>query len=351
MVLDPRSLLEEMSQLQKRGIQFSQRLFLSERAHLVFPYHRVLDQLREEGSTRVGSTKKGIGPCYSDKIARLGIRLIDLFYPEFLRKRLESIVDEKNKILNCLYQSKPFEVEALWKEYLEYGEQLKPYVADTSQILLTALAEKKSILVEGAQGSLLDIDFGTYPYVTSSNSTTLGISAGMGIPPFHIKHVLGVCKAYCTRVGEGPFPTELFDETGHFIREKGHEYGTTTGRPRRCGWLDLVALRYTLALNGVQELALTKLDVLRGLKTIRVCVGYELQGKTIRSFPSHIEALQQVKPIYEDFVGFEEDLTTFSRKEQLPASVRYFIQFLEKQTGIPVRFVSTGPERYQLIEN
>lgn len=355
MVLDPQSLLDEIHHLQQRGVQFPQRLFLSERAHLVLPYHRLLDQLREQGSSSVGSTKKGIGPCYSDKMARLGIRVVDLFYPEFLKKRLHTLVEEKNKIFHALYASssnswKTFDPEMLLKEYLDYGEQLKPYVADTSQLLLKALQEQKSILVEGAQGSLLDIDFGTYPYVTSSNSTTLGISAGMGIPPYHIKNILGVCKAYCTRVGEGPFPSELFDETGHFIREHGREYGTTTGRPRRCGWLDLIALRYAIALNGVQELALTKLDVLRGVKIIRVCVGYEYHGRRIDSFPSHIEALQQVKPVYHDFPGFEEDLTAFSSYNKLPASIQHFVEFLEKETNTRIRFVSTGPERSQLLE-
>lgn len=350
-VLDPKALLEEIQQLEKRGFSLAQRFFISERIHLVLPYHRLLDQLQEQGGTGVGSTKKGIGPCYTDKMARKGIRLIDLMYPDFFRKRLQGIVAEKNHLLTSFYQQAPLDANAIAEEYLHYGEQLKPYKTDTASVLVQALREQKTILMEGAQGSLLDVDFGTYPYVTSSNSTSLGIPAGSGIPPYHIKNIIGIFKAYCTRVGDGPFPTELEDQTGVFLREKGHEFGTTTGRPRRCGWLDLVALRFAIQTNGVNQLALTKLDVLQGLSSIKVCTEYQLDGQIITHFPSHVEPLQRVVPVYQEFEGFTEDITLLKNKSELPHSIQKFLSFLEETLQVPIRYISTGPDRHLLIEN
>ena len=351
MVIDPAYLMEEMAGLVKRGVKLEGNLLISDRAHVVMPYHKVMDQLAEKRASgaKIGTTGRGIGPCYADKMARVGFRVADLYDEEVFRARLRRVLVEKNLLLTQLYGAEPMREETIWEEYRGYAEKMKPLVAETQTYLVRALKQGKRVLFEGAQGALLDIDHGTYPFVTSSNASVFGVAAGSGVPPRYINEVIGVTKAYTTRVGEGPFPTELEGELGEHLRERGAEFGATTGRPRRCGWLDAVACRYVSELNGFDSLAITKLDVLSGQKVVKVCVGYEHKGKRIERFPSELGILEQCKPVYEDHRGWTEDVTGARRFEELPKAARDYVSEMERLLGAPARMVSVGPEREQVI--
>lgn len=352
-VVDPKVLLDEINSLKKRGIDTS-NLVLSDRAALIMPYHKAMDKLEErlKGNMKAGTTKKGIGPCYSDKVARFGIRVIDLYNPESLKDKLETIVPIKNKILEAFGEDKSWEVDELYQTYLEYGEELKKYVKDVSVLLDKAIEKNEDILFEGAQGTHLDIDHGVYPYTTSSNTTSPAAALGSGIGPKNIDSVIGIMKAYTSRVGTGPFPTELESEMGDHIREKGGEYGTTTGRPRRVGWLDLVMIKYSKRINSLTELAVTNLDVLEGLEEIKVCTAYEYDGKKIEEFPADIERMYEYEPIYETFQGWsEQDWDQIAEKgyQALPDKVKNYLEFIEKTVEVPITHISIGPKRHQTI--
>ncbi|WP_427340665.1 adenylosuccinate synthase [Caloranaerobacter sp. DY30410] len=346
-VVNPKSLLEEIKYLNDRGIK-TDNLRISDRAHIIFPYHIKLDELEEKkrGKSKIGTTIKGIGPCYRDKVERNGIRMCDIFYKDILEEKLRRNIKEKNEIIEKLYGERGLDEDSIVTEYMDYLEKIKKYVVDTSVLLNEAIENGKKILFEGAQGTLLDIDFGTYPYVTSSHPISGGVTVGTGISFFGINEVLGVVKAYTTRVGKGPFPTELFDETGDMIREKGHEYGTTTGRPRRCGWLDTVMLRYSARINGLTSIAITKLDTLGGFEKIKICTAYELDGKVIKDFPSSLETLKRCKPIYEVLDGWkEEEIKNVRTFDDLPENAKKYISKIEELTGVKVKLVSIGPNR------
>ncbi len=351
-VVDPAVLLSEIDRLQESGLPVPPgKLYLSEKAHLIMPYHKAIDLGRESlrGKTRIGTTGRGIGPCYEDKIARRGIRVSDLLDPELFGQKLKEILEEKNFYLQKYLGRDPLSYEEVYETYLRYGERLAPYVVNISEILAQARREGKNILFEGAQGTQLDIDHGTYPFVTSSNTVAGNACAGAGVGPTSIDYVLGIAKAYTTRVGEGPFPTELRDATGDHLRECGGEYGSTTGRPRRCGWLDGVILREAVRLNGLSGLAITKLDVLSGLTEIRFCEAYELEGRRLSSLPARVSEIYRVKPLYRSFRGWQEDLTNCRSLDDLPTAAREYLRFIEDFTGVPVIMVSTGPSRDQNI--
>ncbi len=349
-VIDLPVLLAEVEMLKKRGVDPS-RLRVSGNAHLIMPYHRKLDMVMERhlGRNRIGTTKRGIGPAYTDKYARTGIRVQDLFDPDIFRDKVETVLTEKNKILTRVYNQLPMDSEAIIAEYLGYAEFLLPLVDDTSQLIWEALQVGKRVLFEGAQGTLLDIDHGTYPFVTSSNPTAGGAAIGSGVGPMVIDRVVGVAKAYISRVGSGPFPTELFDSAGNRMVDIGREYGTVTGRRRRCGWLDLVALRYARRVNSLTELFITKLDVLSGFETISVATGYSSSQGTFTEFPRQQRVLYRCRPRYTELPGWEADITEVRRFEDLPRTARSYIEFVEDQVGIPVNWVSVGPERRQVV--
>ncbi|SHH52330.1 Adenylosuccinate synthetase [Caloranaerobacter azorensis DSM 13643] len=350
-VVNPKSLLEEIKYLNDRGIK-TDNLRISDRAHIIFPYHIKLDELEEKkrGKSKIGTTIKGIGPCYRDKVERSGIRMCDIFYKDILEEKIRRNIREKNEIIEKLYEERGLDEDSIVTEYMDYLEQIKKYVVDTTALLNEAIEDGKKILFEGAQGTLLDIDFGTYPYVTSSHPISGGVTVGTGISPFGISEVLGVVKAYTTRVGKGPFPTELFDETGDMIREKGHEYGTTTGRARRCGWLDTVMLRYSARINGLTSIVITKLDTLGGFEKIKICTAYELDGKVIKDFPSSLETLKRCKPIYEVLDGWkEEEIENVKTFDDLPENAKKYIYKIEELTGVKVKMVSIGPNRNATI--
>ncbi|MCG0277134.1 MAG: adenylosuccinate synthase [Thermanaeromonas sp.] len=350
-VVDPQVLVEELEGLKERGIDTS-GLRLSYRAHVILPYHKRLDELEEErrGSGRLGTTKRGIGPAYVDKAARTGIRVVDLLDPEEFRQRLALNLKEKNELFTKVYGTSPCSLEEILEEYLEYAERLRPLVADTGQIINQALREGKKVLFEGAQGTLLDLDQGTYPYVTSSYPVAGGACIGAGVGPKAIDSVIGVAKAYTTRVGEGPFPTEAKDTAGEYLRRRGGEYGTTTGRPRRCGWLDAVILRHAADVNGLTGLALTKLDVLTGVDPIQICTGYLYKGKILSSFPASLRVLQECEPVYEELPGWADDITGAESIEDLPPACRAYIRRVEELAGVPVKLIAVGPRRDQTIE-
>lgn len=352
-VVDPQVLLEEISELKKRGVNVKGRLFISEQAHIIFPYHRLLDKLKEEqrGDARIGTTGRGIGPAYIDKVTRTGIRAVDLLDHDIFREKVKVNVEEINRILQGFYKEPKIIYEDLIEEYLAYAEKLAPYIINTVRFLNDAAAKKKDILFEGAQGTLLDIDFGTYPFVTSSNSTAGGACTGTGIGPTRIDKVIGVVKAYTTRVGSGPFPTELDEELNREIREKGGEYGATTGRPRRCGWLDMVMVRYAVLVNGITEIAMTKMDVLSGLKKLKMCVAYKYKGKTYKDFPASLDMLTKVIPVYEEFSGWEENLTGIKAFGKLPANAKKYLKRIEELSGAKVKIVAVGLDREQTIFN
>ncbi|MCC5909556.1 MAG: adenylosuccinate synthase [Clostridiaceae bacterium] len=349
-VFDPEGFLKEIEILQSQGVDTS-NIKIDERVHVIFPYHKKIDALEEEarGDQQIGTTKKGIGPCYMDKIERSGIRLGEMLDKELFKERLFYQVDRKNKIIEKIYDSQGFDKEEIFNTYCDYAEKIKQYVTDTTVIVHEALEAGDKVLFEGAQGTLLDIDLGTYPYVTSSHPTSGGFCVGAGVGPNRLGEILGIVKAYTTRVGHGPFPTELFNETGDLIREKGNEYGTTTRRPRRCGWFDGVMVKYTARVNGLTGISLMLLDVLSGFEKIKICTGYEMDGKVIHHFPANLKTLGRCKPIYEELDGWDEDITNIERYEDLPLNARKYIDRIEDYLGLPVKMVSVGPKRSQTI--
>ncbi|GAA0123657.1 MAG: adenylosuccinate synthase [Clostridium argentinense] len=351
-VVDPEALFNEIEYLE--GLEENitpDRLMISDRAQVIMPYHKVLDQLKEEsrGKNDIGTTRKGIGPCYSDKVDRSGIRVCDLINPEVLRRKLEEYLPNKNKAITNLYNGEALNLEEVYDKYLEYGKRLKPYVQDTSVKIFDSIKANKKVLFEGAQGTLLDIDFGSYPYVTSSNTISGGVCVGTGIGPTMINSAVGVVKAYTTRVGKGPFPTELNDEVGDWIREKGHEYGTTTGRSRRCGWLDLVILKTAARVSGLTSFAITKIDTLAGLEKLKVCVGYKFEDKVIDYFPASLEDLGKCEPIYEEFNGWDESIEDVRTYEDLPENAKIYLNKIEEFTGVKASIISVGPRRDQTM--
>ncbi|TCO57652.1 adenylosuccinate synthase [Caldanaerobacter subterraneus] len=351
-VVDPSALLKEIEDLKAKGVEVKEdNLKISDRAHVVFPYHIKEDELEEKGKgdEDLGTTKKGIGPCYRDKTERIGIRMCDLMNAEVFREKLKKNLERKNKIFKDIYGEEGFDFEQIFETYREYAERLRPYVTDTSVLLYNLAKEGKKILFEGAQGTLLDLDFGTYPYVTASHPVAGGATVGAGIGPTMIDNVIGVVKAYTTRVGKGPFPTELKDEIGDFLREKGYEYGTTTGRPRRCGWIDIVMLRYAVRVSGITSLALTKLDTLTGLEKIKICTGYKINGKIIEDFPASLEELKMCEPIYEEMEGWSENIQDVRSFEDLPLNAKKYVKRLEELVGVEFSIISVGPEREETI--
>ncbi len=348
-VLEPKSFFEEKATLEKVGINIKERLLISEKAHLVMPYHKELDAVKEGklGDNKIGTTKRGIGPCYVDKHARVGIRVCDLTDEKNLQKKIEQNVEEVNRLCD-IYSLAHFDSRAIFEEYLEYGRMLKPYIRNTVYYLNGVFKNKKHILFEGAQGSMLDVDFGTYPFVTSSNPTVGGVFTGTGLPYNALDSVVGVMKAYTTRVGNGPFPSELVDETGEMIREKGGEFGATTGRPRRCGWLDLVVVKYAAMINGIDSIAMTKIDVLDGMDEVNVCVGYEFEGRKIGFIPSQLDEFALCKPIYKTFKGWDntKHIDSF---EEMPENAKKYVEFIEKFLSVPVNLVSTGAKRSETV--
>lgn len=350
-VVDPKALLEEIDGLSKRGISVTpKQLKIATNCHVVMPYHRILDALREtKRKNKIGTTGRGIGPCYADKVARCGIRMVDLLNPEVLYSRLADNLAEKNDVFETVYGHEAYDLETVYKEYSAYGERLKDYVCDTALYLNSEIKAGKEILFEGAQGVFLDIDFGTYPFVTSSNTIVGGVCPGCGVSPVYIDRVIAAVKAYTTRVGEGPFPTEFKDEMGDLIQKKGHEFGATTGRPRRCGWFDAVQVRYAVIINGISELAVMKLDVLSGLEKIGVCTSYRYKGQILDTFPHDFDAVQHLEPVYEYMPGWQEDLSGVRAYDDLPLAARDYIAFLESKVGVKMAYISIGSERDQFI--
>lgn len=349
-VVAPESIIKEIRGMQERGIDVS-GLRISDRAHVVMPYHKKLDALQEEalGDAKIGTTKNGIGPCYMDKAARVGIRMTDLMDAEVFEKKLARNMAEKNKLFTAVYGAEPLDYETVLNEYKEYAKILAPYVTDTATLLHQTIARGEKILFEGAQATFLDLDHGTYPFVTSSNPVAGGVCTGAGIGPKAINTVVGVVKAYSTRVGEGPFPTELLDETGDKIRERGHEYGTVTGRPRRCGWLDARVVRYAAMLNSLDYLAITRLDILDELPSLKICVGYRYHGRLLDEIPASLKVLAEVEPVYEELPGWQQDISGIRKYEELPLNARRYVERLSEATGVAIGVVSVGPGRDQTI--
>ena len=351
-VIDPKVILKEIDGLISRGIS-CENLKIDPRAHVIMPWHIALDELSEQrrGNSDIGTTKRGIGPCYMDKAERCGLRIYDLINKDvFIKKAFEAAVI-KNEIIEKIYGGQPIAVNDMINEYLEYGNRLKKYVDDVSVLTHTACKADKNVLFEGAQGTLLDLDMGTYPFVTSSHPTSGGVCIGSGVGPTLIDEVIGVAKAYTTRVGKGPFPTELLDETGDIIRNKGFEFGTTTGRPRRTGWFDAVILRHAVRVNGLTGLAINKLDTLSDLGKLKICVAYKLEGKTIiNDFPSSLEELEKCEPVYEEIGGFDGDISSCRSYDDLPDACKRYIKRIEEVCGCPVIMVGVGPARDQNLE-
>jgi adenylosuccinate synthase len=349
-VIDPEAMVEEMEGLKERGIKLD-NLYISETAHVIMPYHRLLDGLEEKrkGDSKIGTTGKGIGPCYTDKTSRRGIRIADLLDEKRLKAKLEQTLDFHNEVLEKIYEEEKLYAEDIIEEYRPYIEKIRPHVTNTSLLLNKAYAQDKKIFFEGAQGTLLDIDYGTYPFVTSSNPTAGGVCTGTGMGPTTIDDVIGVTKAYLTRVGEGPFPTELDNEWGKFLREKGHEYGVTTGRPRRCGWLDIPILKHAVRVNGLTEIALTKIDVLTGIEEIKVCTAYKHGDKVVEEFPPYLENEIPYEPVYESWPGWNEDITGCRNYDELPINAQKYIERIEELVGVPANIISVGPGRKEAI--
>ena len=350
-VVNPEVLAEEVRGLEERGLDVRDRLKVDGRAHLVMPYHIALDSHREIalGKARIGTTNRGIGPTYEDKVARYGIRVQDIFDEGILKTKLKAALREKNAIFESVYGEEPYDVSDLAGWLLSFKDFIEPMVSDTGAILRTALERRERVLLEGGQATLLDNDHGTYPFVTSSNPTVGGAIVGSGIPPRSVEYVIGVTKAYTTRVGDGPMPTELFDETAETIREVGGEYGTTTGRARRVGWLDLPAIKWAASLNGITHLALTLLDVLSAVDQIKICVGYEIDGQRFEGYPMHQTALHHARPVYKELPGWREDITGCRMRGDLPEAAQDFVGFVEAEVGAPLCMISVGPERDQAI--
>lgn len=346
-VVDPKALLEEIRMLESKGIQINSRLFVSKDAHIIFPYHNKLDELREAKKRKIGTTKKGIGPCYADKVARLGIRFVDLLNDELFREKLQNNLEEKNAIFSKIYNVEGFSFGKLHREYSDYAVRLKKYICNTAVMLNTAIKAKKRILFEGAQGTLLDVDHGTYPYVTSSNSTAGGAATGTGVGPTKIDKVIGVVKAYTTRVGEGPFPTEFRKDLMDKIREKGREFGATTGRPRRCGWFDSVVVRHSVMVNGIDEIVVTKLDVLDCLDSLKICTAYKFEGKLYKDFPSDLQVLNNCEPVYEELPGWKTDTTGITAYSRLPKNAKNYLKKIQKILNTRIALISVGSDRRQ----
>ena len=351
-VVDPLVLIDEMDYLTGRGIDVGpEKLKVSELAHLIMPYHKLIDVAREQlmGNQKIGTTGRGIGPCYEDKISRRGIRFVELIDPELFKERLLSFLDEKNYYLKNYLSTAPLDPQPIIETFSRYAERLLPYVTNVSVALDQAISSGKQLLFEGAQGTHLDIDHGTYPFVTSSNTVSGNACCGSGIGPGRITGVIGIVKAYTTRVGQGPFPSELFDETGDRIQQKGAEFGATTGRKRRCGWLDMVVLNNAVRLNGLTSLTITKLDVLGGFDALNICTGYEYQGRVLTEFPSSLKVLSECKPVYETLPGWSEDISGIRRKEDLPRNTRNYLNRIEALSHVPIGIISVGPGRDETI--
>lgn len=349
-VIDPKVLINEIDELTNRGIK--PKLLISDRANIIMPYHKILDGAEEQylDEKKIGTTKRGIGPCYSDKVSRNGIRAIDLTDKKTLSKLLDRIVPIKQKIIDIYRIDKKIDKKEILEVYSNYGKQLKNYITTTHIELNKSIQKGKNILLEGAQGTMLDVDFGTYPYTTSSHVIAGGSTIGTGIGPKHINEIIGIVKAYTTRVGEGPLPTELFDEMGKYLQQKGHEFGTTTSRPRRCGWLDLVVVQHACMISGITKLAITKLDVLDSLKQVKICTHYQLNGKKIDYFPANIEDVKQCKPIYKEFKGWNEIDKNSSKFSDIPKEAQEYLHFIEKELQVPIAVISIGPGRRETIE-
>lgn len=347
-VIAPPVILKEMAQLKENGVSLK-NLKIDARAHVILPYHIAIDTLSEKmrGAGDIGTTKNGIGPCYMDKAERSGIRIIDLITPEVFKEKLFKNVENKNKLLKYVYGGEEMDAQAIYDEYCGYAEQLKPFVTDTSVLIYDAIKAGKNVLFEGAQGTLLDIDVGTYPFVTSSHPTAGGFCEGSGLGPTLIDNCLGVAKSYITRVGKGPFPTELNDEIGDRIRNVGGEFGTVTGRPRRTGWFDAVIIRYAVRVNGLTSLAINKLDTLSGIETLKICVAYKKNGEILKDFPVDISLLEGCEPVYEELPGWTEDLSKCHSFDELPENAKNYIRFIEKQADCHVSMVGVGPDRTQ----
>jgi len=348
-VIDPKALIEEIDLLTKDGVDLSGRLYISKDAHIILPYHKIIDAINESKNDKIGTTKKGIGPTYFDKYARRGIKFSDFEDENVLKDKIKKNLAYLISIFPESEELKALSDTGLFNELKEQYEDIKQYFVQTHYLLNNMISEGKNILLEGAQGALLDVDFGTYPYITSSSPTSGGACTGTGIPPTVINGVIGIVKAYTTRVGEGPFPTELFDDTGKEIARIGVEFGATTGRPRRCGWLDLVALKYAVIINGVTEIALTKSDVLDTFKEIKLCTDYELGGDVINTFPSNPFVLQNVKPVYKTFKGWNKSFNESSKYEDLHVEFKEYVEFIENYVGVKIRYISTGPARKDII--
>ncbi|THE13145.1 adenylosuccinate synthase [Bacillus timonensis] len=348
MVVDPKALVTEMNYLHDKGVTLD-NLRISNRAHVILPYHLKLDELEEarKGVNKIGTTKKGIGPAYMDKAARVGIRIADLLDREVFEEKLIRNLEEKNRLFDRLYETEGFKLEDILDEYYDYGQTIAKYVSDTSVVLNDALDDGRRVLFEGAQGVMLDIDQGTYPFVTSSNPVAGGVTIGSGVGPSKITHVVGVCKAYTTRVGDGPFPTELDNEIGNQIREVGREYGTTTGRPRRVGWFDSVVVRHARRVSGLTDLSLNSIDVLTGIDSLKICVAYRYKGKVMEEFPASLKILAQCEPVYEELPGWTEDITACKSLDELPENARHYVERVSQLTGIPLSIFSVGPDRNQ----
>ena len=350
-VVDPKGLIQEMDELRRLGVDIS-HLYISERAHVVMPYHFLLDRLEEEarGADKIDSTGRGIGPAYVDKHARSGIRMGDLLDVDTFRSKLSSILQQKNRMITQIYNQPPLSLEEIHGEYFGYGLQLRPHIADTQTMLHDAIFERKMILLEGAQGALLDIDFGTYPYVTSSSTMAANAAVGAGLSPRSIDRIIGVYKAYITRGGSGPMPTELYDAVGREIRDRGHEYGTNTGRERRCGWFDAVAGRFVAQLNGLDAAVITKLDVLDTLPTIKICTAYQLNGKTIHTFPASLNDLAACEPVYEELEGWQCSTSDICTYDELPQAAKNYLKRLEEVLETPICMISVSPQRGRTIQ-
>ncbi|MGE5798212.1 MAG: adenylosuccinate synthase [Ignavibacteria bacterium] len=346
-VIDPTALLDEIALLESHNIKVDGRLFISQNAHLIMPYHKLLDSINESGNNKIGTTGRGIGPCYIDKYARKGIKIVDLLNKKALEVKIRKNLEEKNNLLKKVYGQEELNVEEIIRQYLEFDKTIDKYIKDIPSYLNNSIAEGKSILLEGAQGSLLDVDHGTYPFVTSSSPTAGGACTGSGVPPNKIDRVIGIVKAYTTRVGNGPFPTELVDEEGDKLRKIGAEFGATTGRPRRCGWFDAFLVRYSAMINGIDYVAFTKLDVLSSFNEIKVCVGYEIDGKLLKIFPTDSERLDLVNPVYESIPGWNADISECRSYDELPDNTKNYLSFISRQAGINIKIISVGAKRQQ----
>jgi adenylosuccinate synthase len=350
-VLDPMAFMKEVNALRATGVQVDGNLFVSNRAHVILPYHRMIELGAENapGRVKIGTTSRGIGPTYEDKMARRGLRVADLLDKALLREHINNACREKNTIAHALFNSEPLDPDKMYEDYSAIADQVAPFVADTCLMINKAIKAGKKVMFEGAQGTMLDIDHGTYPFVTSSSATSGGAVIGTGVPPTSISTVIGITKAYCTRVGEGPFPTEIHDELGEVIRKKGNEFGAVTGRPRRCGWVDLPLLRYSNMVNGTEWLVVTKLDVLDELAKIPVCTGYKIDGKEAEEIPAQDSGFKKIEPIYREFDGWQTSTEGITDHEKLPKKAQDYLKFLQKETAAKIAMVSTGPDREQTV--